>query len=77
MKDRLTSRRPSKGRPTYPDVESCRLYVGFFFVLLVCREGGTESHGIWHAYVGYGGEEAISADGQGSRLVPAITGQAL
>ena len=49
-------------------------------ILLVCREGRTESRGIWHAYVGYvgyRGEEAISGDGQGSRLVPAVTGQVL
>ena len=77
MKDRLARRRPSKGKPTYFYVGSYRFYVGSFFVLLVCREGKTESRGVWHAYVGHGGEEAISEDGQGSRRVPAITGQVL
>ena len=77
MKDRLARRRPSKGNPTYPDVGSCRLYIGLFFVLLICREGRTESRGIWHAYVGYRDEGAISDNGQGSRLVPTITGQEL
>ena len=77
MPYRLTRRQPSKGKPTYPDVGSYSLYVGAIFVLLVCREGKTESRGVRHAYVGHGGEEVISEDGQGSRLVPTIMGQVL
>ena len=77
MKDRLARRRLSKGKLTYFYVGSYRFYAGSFFVLLVCREGKTESHGVWRAYVGHEGEEAISEDGQSSRLVPTITGQVL
>ena len=77
MKDRLARHRSSKGKLTYFYVGSYRFYVGSFFVLLVCMEGKTESRGVRHAYVGHGGEEAISELGQGSRLVPAIMGQVL
>ena len=46
------------------------------FVVLMCRRGETELGNIWHAYAGSGGMKLYLGAGQGSRLVPTITGQA-